>query len=125
MKIKLIALLFIGSVLFGGCEKNDDSLKYGMVYIPTAFSPDNNKINDVFKPVGENLSKVVIYKMIITDENGNKLFTSEKVADGWNGLKSNGDPYPNGFYFYDIWFHFSNNTEERVVGTVELTVGGW
>ena len=77
MKIKLIALLFIGSVLFGGCEKNDDSLKYGMVYIPTAFSPDNNKINDVFKPVGENLSKVVIYKMIITDENGNKLFAAD------------------------------------------------
>lgn len=125
MRLKLLVIAIISTLVFIGCEKNDDTVNHPRIFIPTVFSPDNNKINDVFRPVGGDLSKVSGYKMIITDENGNKLFTTEKLDEGWNGLKSNSDPYPNGFYFYDIWFHYKDGTEERVVGTIEIACAGW
>lgn len=125
MKVKLLALVIITSLMFIGCEKNDDTVNHARIFIPTVFSPDNNKKNDVFRPVGGDLSKVGGFKMIITDENGKELFTTDNFIAGWNGLKSNGEPYPNGFYFYDIWFHYTDKTEERVIGTIEIACDGW
>jgi gliding motility-associated-like protein len=125
MNIKLFSIIIISTFLFIGCGKNDDSLNHPKIFIPTVFSPDNNKINDVFRPVGEDLSKVKGFKMIITDENGHELFTTDNFILGWNGLKSNGKPFPNGFYFYDIWFHYIDKPEERVIGTVEIACAGW
>ena len=125
MKLKLLFTVIICILLFSGCEKNDGSVDHPRIFIPTVFSPDNNKLNDVFRPTGEDISKVSGFLMIITDENGYKLYTTDNLTTGWNGLQSNGEHYPIGFYFYDIWFKYNDKTEERVTGTVELTVGGW
>ena len=125
MRLKLLALAIISSLIFFSCEKNDNTVDHPRIFIPTVFSPDNNKLNDIFRPVGEDLSKVKSFLMIITDENGYKLFTTSNLTTGWNGLQSNGEHYPVGFYFYDIWFQYNDKTEERVTGSVELTVGGW
>lgn len=125
MRVKLLALAILSSLIFIGCEKNDDTVNHPRIYIPTVFSPDKNNINDIFRPVGEDMSKVKGFKMTITDENGYELFTTDNFTKGWNGLKSNGNPFPNGFYFYTIWFQYIDNTEESVTGTVEITVGGW
>ena len=124
--MKQIILTITVLVFFlSGCKKNDDVVDHAMIFIPTVFSPDNNKINDVFRPVGQNLLQVSGFKMVITDENGKTLCTTDNYNTGWNGLKSNGDPYPNGFYFYDIWFHYKDGTEDHVIGQVEIACNGW
>ena len=91
----------------------------------TAFSPDKNKVNDIFRPVGAELTNIKEFKMTITDKSGNELFNTIDYIKGWDGLKSNGDPYENGFYFYEMWFKYNDKTEERVVGIVEIALNGW
>ena len=125
MKIKLLTIAIVSLVFFVSCEKNDDTVDHARVFIPTVFSPDNNKINDVFRPTGANLPKIAGFKMIITNVDGHVLCTTDDYNKGWDGLKSNGEPYENGFYFYDIWLRFTDKSEERVVGTVEIACGGW
>ena len=125
MKINILVFAILSLFTFIACEKNDDTVDHARVFIPTVFSPDNNKINDVFRPTGANLTKVSGFKMIITDVDGFVLYTTDDLNKGWDGLKSNDDHYPNGFYFYDIWFHFNDKSEERVIGTVEIACEGW
>jgi gliding motility-associated-like protein len=125
MRLKFFAFALISILYLTACETNDDTVDHARVFIPTVFSPDNNKINDVFRPTGANISQITGFKMIITDEDGHVLCTTEDKNKGWDGLKSNGEHYPNGFYFYDIWFRFSDKTEEHVVGTVEIACDGW
>lgn len=57
-------------------------------YIPNAFTPDGDGINDFFfgKGIG-----IVQYDMIIFDRWGNLIFHSEKLSDQWNGKANNGD----------------------------------
>ncbi len=55
----------------------------GCVYVPNAFSPDNNGINDVFyAKCGFELAQ---YSMAIYNRWGNEVFYSEDVNEGWDG----------------------------------------
>jgi gliding motility-associated-like protein len=125
MKAKLLSLSIILILFLSSCDKNDEVVNHYRIFIPTAFSPDKNNINDAFRPYGVGLADVKSFKMIITDENGKQLFATESYIEGWKGKKGNGDPYPNGFYYYDMWFSYSDKTQERVIGTVEVTLNGW
>jgi gliding motility-associated-like protein len=125
MKIYFAVFAIAATLFLSSCDKNDQGLAHPRIYIPTVFSPDKNGVNDAFRPVGEGLKNVASFKMIITDVNGNQLCSTTSYLEGWKGKKSNGDPYPNGFYFYDMWFSYTDDTEERAIGTVELAVGGW
>ena len=125
MKAKLFSLSIIFILFLSSCDKNNETIHHNRVYIPTVFSPDKNGVNDAFRPVGDGLKDVKSFKMIITDVNGQHLFTTESYLEGWKGKKSNGDPYPNGFYYYDMWFSYTDKTEDRVVGTVDIALNGW
>lgn len=125
MKAKVLSLAIICVLLLSSCNKNDDTVNHPRIFIPTVFSPDKNGKNDAFRPFGDGLKDVKEFKMIITDVNGYELFTTDNFIEGWKGKKSNGDPYPNGFYFYDMWFSYTNKTEDRAIGTVEISLGGW
>ena len=66
--------------------------------IPNIFSPNGDNINDVFKIIGNDVSKFTLH---IWDRWGNLVFKSEKLTDYWNG-KSNGSYVENGVYVYQI-----------------------
>jgi gliding motility-associated-like protein len=52
-------------------------------YIPTAFSPNNDGVNDFYKPViGGN---VIQYQFTIYNRWGEIIFTSNELNKGWNG----------------------------------------
>ncbi|MFN3917870.1 MAG: PKD domain-containing protein [Flavobacteriales bacterium] len=53
-------------------------------YIPNAFTPNGDGINDTFFPKGEYLSQEG-YKMIIFDRWGHVVFETEKITEGWDG----------------------------------------
>ena len=57
------------------------------VYIPDAFTPNGDGINDVFMPKG---SYVRNYEMYIYDRWGQQLFHSTDMNNGWNGTVDNG-----------------------------------
>ena len=55
-------------------------------YIPSAFSPNNDGINDYFTPRG---TDVGTYEMYIFDRWGMKIFYTNNIWEGWNGGVNN------------------------------------
>ena len=58
------------------------------IYIPSAFSPNNNNINDTWKPEGINYDPNS-YELDIFDRWGKRLFKTTDFNEGWNGTFKN------------------------------------
>ncbi len=54
-------------------------------YIPNAFSPNYDGLNDLFKPVFDCAPKE--YQFQVYDRFGDAVFKSDKLNEGWNGNK--------------------------------------
>ena len=82
------------------------SIPESQVYIPTAFSPNGDGVNDVFKPSAiyiknQTNNRLYTFEMEIFDRWGNKLFLSNDINLGWDGTFQN-TLCPNGVYLYKI-----------------------
>jgi gliding motility-associated-like protein len=55
----------------------------GDLWVPTAFSPNNDGINDYFQIFGRN---VLEYKLLVFNRWGEKLFESNDINISWNGM---------------------------------------
>jgi gliding motility-associated-like protein len=53
------------------------------VYIPNAFSPGNDGLNDMFRPLV--FGKVKRYQLSVFNRFGQEVFTSDEPMKGWNG----------------------------------------
>ena len=80
-------------------------------YIPNAFSPNNNDINEAFKPIGLGMKS---YQMKIYNRWGQLIFDGAK-NQAWNGKKS-----PLGVYQYQIRTESYNGEVKYLKGTVKL-----
>jgi gliding motility-associated-like protein len=88
------------------------------VYIPSAFTPDNNGLNDVFLAKGT--GNVVLFHMAIYDRWGGVLFATDDKNKGWNG-SSNGVMVPIGTYVYVVKYREQNSDMEKwLKGTVSV-----
>src|SRR5690606_20741790 len=54
------------------------------VYIPTAFTPDMNGLNDLFRPVIHG-GEIDHYEFVIIDRMGKEVFASKDPNEAWNG----------------------------------------
>ena len=86
------------------------------VYVPNAFSPNRDLINDVFKAEGE---FVVEFEMEIFDRWGSLLFKSTDINKGWDG-RVNGIMSPIGAYVYSIYYRGENTGDMSLTGTFQL-----
>lgn len=68
------------------------------LYIPNSFSPDNNGINEIFRP---SLCSARNYELEIFNRWGERLFDTENLHTGWDG-KFDGKQVPDGPYIYRI-----------------------
>lgn len=83
------------------------------LYMPNAFSPNGDGINEEFKPVGQFLN-LLNYQLKIRDRWGGVIFETDKVDQGWNGrFGNNGENLPPGVYFYELTFSAINQKETR------------
>jgi gliding motility-associated-like protein len=77
-----------------GCT--DSILKYVRIdpeftiYMPNAFTPGSNGLNDTFHPEGTMIDKDH-FQMWIFDRWGNMIFYTERFDKGWNGHANDGD----------------------------------
>lgn len=72
------------------------------VFIPNAFTPDGNGLNDEFKPA---LADMVPedHEMEVYDRWGQLIFASKNIEDGWNGRYQNtGEVLPEGVYIWRL-----------------------
>ncbi len=71
------------------------------LFIPNAFSPDGDGINEVFVPFVTGL-KEQGYQFLIFDRWGKELFATTRMGEGWSGAFGNGDPAPIGVYVWKL-----------------------
>jgi gliding motility-associated-like protein len=94
------------------CEPN--------VFIPTAFTPDDDGINDIFLPYINNVEN---FNFRILNRRGQIVFYSEDASKGWDG-KFNGVDAPIGVYVYRLnYLAFDNEgskIKEKLLGTITL-----
>lgn len=72
------------------------------IYVPNAFTPDSDGINEVFKPVMEGIDPTE-YKMVIYDRWGKLVFETNDPNKGWIGNYQGGNHYvPPGVYNWQL-----------------------
>ncbi len=84
---------------------------------PTAFTPNNDGKNDIFKPGSS--GHPVEYKMKIFNRAGGLIFSSNNPAEGWSG-KYKGEPQPSGIYVFLAEYKFGGEEKSQVKGTLVL-----
>ncbi|PSL34586.1 T9SS type B sorting domain-containing protein [Chitinophaga ginsengisoli] len=88
------------------CIKEDRVTVYvdtrRFLYVPTAFTPNKDGVNDVFRVKG---GGVAIFKMSVYNRWGELIFTSTDFNKGWNGTFGN-ELLPNGAYVYMIEYAY-------------------
>jgi len=82
--------IFEKRVIVEGCS---------FIEMPNVFTPNNDKINDVFKPIQFN--NVAASYLRIYNRWGNVVFETNDTFNGWNG-ELNDNNCTSGYYFWEI-----------------------
>lgn len=92
---------------------------YGL-YVPNAFTPNGDGVNDVFFPKGFGIVK---YELNIFDRWGERLFTTNKFEEGWPGNYTGRteDIVPNGVYVWQIRLVNVMGKSKELTGKVTVT----
>jgi len=89
------------------------------VLFPNVFSPNDNGLNDVFKPGGLGVELTLDYYLAIYDRWGEKLFETDKPQQGWDGTYR-GESVQEGVYMYYARVTLENGERKMFRGTVTL-----
>ncbi|MDC3395272.1 PKD domain-containing protein [Flavobacteriales bacterium] len=57
-----------------------------VLFIPNTFTPDKDGINDKFGPKGIRMEKYESYEFTVFNRWGEKVFTTDKVSEQWDGV---------------------------------------
>jgi len=87
--------------------------------IPSGFTPNNDGLNDVFKPFGEKFQSMVDFRVF--NRWGQQVFYTNNINVGWDGTY-NGVPQDMGTYFYTITVARPGGTGENIVYKGEVTL---
>ncbi|MCB9245884.1 MAG: gliding motility-associated C-terminal domain-containing protein [Flavobacteriales bacterium] len=94
------------------------------LYIPNAFSPNSDHLNDAFRPGTRFMDHLVrtgvgAYRMQIYNRWGEKLFECTELEKGWNGMYM-GNKVPMGSYLYHIHVQGLDGVLYDVEGAVNV-----
>jgi gliding motility-associated-like protein len=87
------------------------------VMVPDLFTPNNDLVNDVFRPVIT--FTPVSYHLVISGMNGTVLFESDDYLSEWDG-SYNGKPLPPGVYLWFIRIKTPSGKNITRTGTVTI-----
>lgn len=87
-KLNIILLVFafilVGSKTFSQKSTGEPTEKLLNVFVPNAFTPNMDGLNDVFKPVISG-GAIDFYEFVIIDRTGKEVFSSSNPKEVWNG----------------------------------------
>lgn len=86
------------------------------VFIPNAFTPDADGINDTFGAKGYGINE---YSMLIFDRWGELIFESYRYGNNWDG-KQKGKEVEVGVYVYKIILKDINMKSHQFIGNVNV-----
>lgn len=88
------------------------------IYVPNAFTPDFDGLNDGFFPTGFGIAEQE-YVFLIYDRWGEKIFESHKKFEPWNGTYKN-KLVPNGVYVWKLTFNDLDGDNQSRIGHVTI-----
>lgn len=81
------------------------------IYVPSAFTPNGDGLNDIFKPILVGIKELKFFS--IYNRYGQLIYTTSKMGDGWNGtLKGTKQPIGNYVWMAEA-VDFMGNTLKR------------
>ena len=86
------------------------------LYVPNAFTPNGDGINDMFKAYG---TLVKVFRMEIFDRWGHSMFESASLGRGWDGT-IDGERVMNGVYVWKVYAVDFYDEEHIMIGHVTL-----
>tara|TARA_B110000879_G_C10780484_1_gene358796 strand:- start:185 stop:541 length:357 start_codon:yes stop_codon:yes gene_type:complete len=91
-----------------------------LFFPPTAFSPNGDNINDVFKPIVKDIIQES-YQMYIYDRWGELVFETKDYKEGWDGTRiDKTTEAKQDSYSFLILFNTFKNEIEKKTGTFVL-----
>jgi gliding motility-associated-like protein len=103
-----------------GCEDiHEEVVIVNPFYIPNAFTPNGDGVNDIFYYSGYDLD-VTSYSMNIFNRWGQLVFSGAGENDNWKGETSSGDSAPQGTYVYRLIIKTKGGKEHVFNGQVNL-----
>lgn len=90
---------------------------YCIVYFPNVFTPNEDGINDIFKPLTE--CEISNFELSVFNRWGEILYTSNDLNEGWKGF-SNEKPLSQGVYAWIAKYKDKDGVPVTKVGHVNL-----
>ena len=87
------------------------------VYIPTAFTPNYDGLNDVFRALV--FGKVILFKLQVFSRDGQLIFQSSDPLKGWDGFYK-GMSFSTATLVYQCSYQLENQSPEFQKGTVTI-----
>ena len=84
------------------------------IYVPNAFSPNDDGINDVLQPYIKAFWPINYFHFKVFDRWGSLVFQSKNMQEGWDGKITN-SPAPGGVYLWSIEYELDDGKGERKV----------
>lgn len=106
-----------------GCEDSVWQLLYvrpdWSFYIPSAFTPNNDGLNDKFMPKGDGIKS---FELKIFDRWGNHIATCNEFKDsgGWDGKDPSGKMCQEEVYVYEMTIRDINSSKHYFSGKIQL-----
>ena len=108
----------------GDCKTDRDNVEINVVlcldsyiYIPNAFTPNDDGVNDLFEP------KVLFikeYHLLIFNRWGEEIFESFDSKYLWDGKTKNNEGIMDGIYVYKFSYKDSQNKLKQIIGKITL-----
>jgi gliding motility-associated-like protein len=93
-----------------------------VVYVPNAFTPNDDGTNDLFIPVVTSYSELDQYEFRIYDRWGEIVFFSKTVGEGWDGIAGRPWPGVSGTNYPEIIPYGDPNKQRPQDGTYTWTL---
>ena len=92
--------------LCNGEEYKDSVTVVVVPYIPNAFTPNGDGLNEKFKILGIPYEQITHFNLQIYNRWGQMIYTSNDIREGWDGTW-NGENCPEGVYVWSIYYQDS------------------
>jgi gliding motility-associated-like protein len=102
-----------------GCSSSATSIigifENATIFIPNAFSPDGNELNQYFQIEGNKIDPSD-FSMQIFNRWGELIFESKNIAFGWDGTYTeNNYSAPSGVYTYQVRYRFDGMQDSKTI----------
>lgn len=87
------------------------------VFIPNSFTPNNDGLNDIYKATAN--WPLQFFNLVIYNRYGNKIFETNNIAQGWDGIFKN-TKQPVGVYIYHCIYNFTSGQQQDIKGYLLL-----